>query len=127
MKRHEAWLKHAHSELRFGGLALENGFYAQACFIAQQVAEMALKAIAYYRRADAVKAHSIKNISQALGINGKIETYGRKLDMYYTSTRCPDALPDNIVPAEFFTVEQAREALQMAKEILEIADKEVKL
>ena len=97
----------------------------EACFIAQQAAEMALKAIAFYRRAELVKAHSIKNIAQALGINGKIEGYGRKLDMYYTSTRYPDALPDNIVPAEFFTLEQAGEALQMAEEILKIADDEV--
>jgi len=40
------WLSQARNDLDFGRLALREGFFAQACFVAQQTAEKALKSIA---------------------------------------------------------------------------------
>ena len=37
------WLRQAADDYRFGRLALRNQFHAQACFIAQQAAEKAVK------------------------------------------------------------------------------------
>ena len=41
--RPEAWLKQAHNDLALARLAKDNGFMAQACFLASQSAEKALK------------------------------------------------------------------------------------
>ena len=38
------WLRQAEHDLAFGRLAVREGFYAQACFVAQQTAEKAAKA-----------------------------------------------------------------------------------
>ena len=52
MAEAERWLFHAERDLGFGKLALEiGGFYAQVCFMAQQSAEKALKALLYLRGA----------------------------------------------------------------------------
>ena len=41
------WLRQAQDDYRFGRAALAGRFHAQACFIAQQVAEKAVKAVHY--------------------------------------------------------------------------------
>ena len=40
----ERWLRQAENDLAFAQTGLENGFYAQTCFLAQQVGEKAVKA-----------------------------------------------------------------------------------
>jgi HEPN domain-containing protein len=40
----ERWLRQAENDLTFGRIAQREGFFNQACFIAQQAAEKALKA-----------------------------------------------------------------------------------
>lgn len=127
MRRYESWFKQAKNEYLWGQVSLEAGFFAQACFIAQQVAEKSLKSIAYFRKAIAVKSHSISTICDELKINGELKDFGQHLDLYYVSTRYPDALPDHAVPAESFSKKQAIEALKMAKVFLDRAEEEIKL
>ena len=116
--RHELWLKQAENDLAWGHNSLKNGFYAQSCFIAQQVGEKAIKALAYFRKIDIVKSHSITKIVIALKINGPLAEIARVLDLYYIPTRYPDAMIDNITPGEFFSKKQADEALAMAENFL---------
>jgi HEPN domain-containing protein len=126
MKQATAWLKQAQSDFKWAKLSAQAGFYAQACFVSQQVAEKSLKAIAYHRNALQVKSHSILNIAKALGINGTLEESARTLDLYYISTRYPDALPDNAVPSESFSQTQATHAIELASAFLVFAEGEVK-
>lgn len=108
------WLRQAQADLRWGRDSLEHGHYAQSCFIAQQVAEKAIKALAYARGAALVKSHSILATVRELAINGELEGIARRLDQYYISSRYPDAQPAGI-PSDYFTLEQAREAMGMAE------------
>jgi len=119
MKKHSAWFAQARKDLLWGESSLSGGHFAQTCFIAQQVAEKALKSLAYYRGNDLVKSHSLVQILKDLEINGHLASYGRQLDLYYIATRYPDALPDNSVPSDFFDADQARAALDMAKVFLD--------
>ncbi len=96
---------------------MKAGYYAQACFVAQQVGEKALKALAHFKGADLVKSHSVTAIAKSLNINGDIEKMGKKLDLYYISTRYPDAVPSG-APFEYFTEEQASEAVAFGRRIL---------
>lgn len=111
------WLRTAENDLAWGRDSLSHGYHAQCCYIAQQVGEKALKALALSRGFDRIRSHSIVRIAAELGINGEIDEIGRRLDQYYIPARYPDALPEGS-PQDFFTAEQAREAIAQAATIL---------
>lgn len=105
----------AESDLRAVTVLLEGGQYAQACFAAQQASEKALKALAFLKGYDIVKSHSLLTIAEDLQINGSLKTFASKLDIYYITSRNPDALPDHGVPAEKFDLTLTEEARSMAE------------
>ena len=103
--------------------SLAGGHFAQACFVAQQVGEKAIKSLAYARGAEVIRSRSILAIARELKINSEIERAAQILDQYYITARYPDALPDGY-PGQFFTEEQAREAVDLAALILSRASAE---
>ncbi|MCC5805859.1 MAG: HEPN domain-containing protein [Opitutales bacterium] len=121
--RSRDWLAQAKNDLAWGEATTAAGFHAQACFIAQQVAEKSLKAIAYFRGAALVKGHSVLSVARELAVNGELKSAARRLDQYYIPTRYPDAQPDG-APFEFFSREQAEEALKLAALFLRSAENE---
>jgi HEPN domain-containing protein len=108
------WLKQAINDLQWARDSLGSGHWAQVCFSCQQVAEKALKSIALSKGALEIKSHSLIKIAEALGINGEIERMGRRLDVYYISSRYPDAFAEG-APYEYFDAEQATEAIKFAE------------
>jgi HEPN domain-containing protein len=108
------WLNQAKADLAWGKDTLAHNHFAQACFIAQQVSEKAIKALAYARGAALVKGHSILATIRALALNGELEEFAKRLDQYYISSRYPDAQPAGI-PSDYFTATQAQEAMRMAE------------
>lgn len=125
-KRYRDWLRQAESDLAWGRDSLRAGHFAQTCFIAQQVAEKCLKSLAYFRGADLVRGHSVLVIARELDINGELERAAMRLDQYYISSRYPDAQPAG-APFEFFTPDQAREALDFARSFVNRVRKETGL
>lgn len=113
------WFRQAENDLEWGTDTLKAGKYSQACFISQQVGEKALKAVAYFKGYDMIKSHSILEIARSLDMPDDVIDNGKKLDLYYISTRYPDAFPSG-APYEYFTKEQADEALANAASILEV-------
>ena len=119
-----AWLLQARNDLDFAQNALDSQFYSQTCFISQQVAEKTLKALAYYRGDRYVTGHSLVDLVRLVE-----DTYPqlsehlpamRRLNIYYVSTRYPDALAGS-VPADCFDREQAEEAVGFAAELVAFA------
>ena len=125
MTRAEAWYQQAKRDLKSGRDLLATGNFAQACFMAQQVAEKSLKALAYHRGYDMVKSHSLVKILADLKLNGELATLGKVLDIYYLTSRYPDALPDHSLPSDSFDSSQAEQALDMASRFLDAANKEL--
>lgn len=123
-ERAQDWLDQAKDDLRWGLASAKSGFYSQTCFIAQQVAEKALKALAYFRGAALVRGHSVLVVCRELNINGELEEAAQRLDQYYIPTRYPDAQPAG-APFRFFTAKQAEEALEFAKRFIEKAASEM--
>jgi len=111
------WLRQAEDDAAWLADSIERGHNAQACYIAQQVAVKALKALAFSRGASEVKGHSVTKIAQALSINTEIERAGKILDRYYISGRYPDAFPEGI-PADFLDQEAALSAQTEAQLVL---------
>lgn len=115
--RSRDWLAQAEDDLRWAHDTLAARRFSQACFVAQQVCEKALKALAIARGFDQIRSHSILEIAEHLGLDGEIESAARRLDQYYITARYPDALPAG-APFQFFTEEQAREAVELAARLV---------
>lgn len=118
------WLRQAEHDLEFGGLALREGYFGQACFIAQQAAEKAVKAIHYHRGERVVLGHSVVQLADGLrddvpGMRELREAAGT-LDQYYVPTRYPNGLPGG-VPFEAFGETQARAAVEDAGRFVALA------
>ncbi|MCX7788570.1 MAG: HEPN domain-containing protein [Spirochaetes bacterium] len=116
------WFKQAKDDLCWAEDSFKARHYAQTCFIAQQVGEKALKAVALSRGYMQVKSHSILEIARALEADGEIQQIARRLDQYYIGTRYPDAFPAG-APFEFYTKDQAAEALAFANRLVELTEK----
>ncbi len=120
----ERWLAQAENDLAFAEHGLELGFFAQTCFLAQQVAEKAAKAVHYARGARIVMGHSVDGLLESLAPDlPQVEALrdgAKELDQHYVPTRYPSGLPGN-VPFRAFTRDQARRALEHARTVLSFA------
>ena len=125
----ERWLRQAEHDLAFGRLALKERFFAQACFVAQQTGEKALKAIAYAQGERVVIGHSLVELVSRL--QDRVSTLRARredagiLDQYYVPTRYPNGLAGG-VPFEAFGESQAVAALTAAERFVEVARSEVR-
>lgn len=90
-----------------------------SCFLCQQAAEKAVKALLYARGEERRTGHSITAL--LLRLPGSQDLVAAAdalaLDLLYQTTRYPDAL-QGAVPGRAFTVEQAQEALVRARRIV---------
>ena len=125
----ERWLRQAEHDLAFGRVALKERFFSQACFVAQQTGEKALKAIAYAQGERVVIGHSLVELASRLqdrvsALRGRREDAGI-LDQYYVPTRYPNGLAGG-VPFEAFGEAQAVAALTAAERFVEVARAEVR-
>jgi HEPN domain-containing protein len=118
------WEKQAINDLEWARDSFRSGHWAQVCFVCQQIAEKALKAIALSKGAFEIRSHSLVKIAEALGINGDIERMGRRLDVYYITSRYPDAFSEG-APYEYFDRDQAEEALGFAECFISRAASEI--
>ena len=121
--RHRAslWLRQAQDDLRAARLLQDGGQPAQACFLAQQVGEKAIKALLAADDRD-LRSHSLKALLQELdqAHAQRWQRQARVLDKLYAPTRYPDALGDEL-PADVFGPEDGASALQAAEELLDWA------
>jgi HEPN domain-containing protein len=95
-----------------------------ACFLAQQAAEKALKAVFYARGAASVRGHSVAELCTAAeqfdaelaGMRPRLA----KLDRYYIPTRYPNGLSGGL-PFEAFDARDSAEAVSLASEAISAA------
>ena len=116
------WLSQASEDLKWAKHLAEEGGWHIACFLAQQVAEKALKAYLYSQGEEIVVGYSVSRLSaSAAGYRSEFSEKAKRwslLDGYYIPTRYPNGLPDGI-PAEVYTREAALEAVTLAAEAVE--------
>ena len=122
--RAKDWFMQAEDDLSWAFCSFEGEKYAQTCFICQQIAEKALKALALNLGAYQVRSHSLRTIAEELKINGEIEKAALVLDQYYISARYPDAFAEGM-PSYYFTKEQAEHAISLAKIVLDTVRSEL--
>ncbi len=115
------WLEQAEIDLGWAQHLSDRGAYHLACFLAQQVAEKALKAFLYSRGAEIVLGHSVERLcAEASGVEPSFAEGCRRwsaLDGFYVPTRYPNSLPGSI-PAKVFTRSAAEGAVTHAREVV---------
>ena len=120
----QAWFIQAREELSNTLFALEGERYALCCFLAQQTAEKALKALLIWIAGSKPRTHLLVELRDELRQHQAITVDDLPeitiLDQYYVSTRYPDALAGGI-PAFSFVKRQAKEAYEIAADALRIA------
>lgn len=121
--KHEAerWLKTAREDLSAARSLIRSSHFAQACFLCQQCAEKAVKAVWFSVDADPW-GHSVqKLVAQMPRRSGedlrKLENDAVALDRYYIPTRYPNGLPD-LTPGKTFFLTDARKAAAAATRVL---------
>jgi HEPN domain-containing protein len=94
------WLEQAEADRRGAQLLFDGGSYHLACFVAQQVAEKAIKAYIYAKGEEFVIGHSVEVLCRwAAKFDSDFEKLRESvapLDGYYIPTRYPNSLPDSI-------------------------------
>lgn len=110
------WLRQAREDLRWADHLATAGAYHIACFLAQQVAEKALKAFLYAQGEEVVLGHSVERLCAAAArMDATFQGKGRSwsiLDGYYVPTRYPNGLPHGI-PADVYTKAAAKDAVRL--------------
>ena len=115
------WLDTAEEDLRCARHDAAGGFFAQACFGAQQAAEKAVKAVHFAGGARTILGHSVRGLIDRLASRvPALETLreeARELDLYYIPARYPNGL-DSGTPGEAFSEHQATRAISNAAAII---------
>lgn len=122
----DRWRRQAAHDLAFARVALRERFHAQACFVAQQAAEKAVKAIAYGLGERTVIGHSLVTLISRYGVRAPelhdLRELGGILDQYYVPTRYPNGLAGG-VPFEAFGESQAAAAVDAADRFVQLAER----
>ncbi len=126
MRRHEDWLKQAHSDLKAAEDSAGSSHFEWACFQAQQAAEKALKALIISKGGES-RTHSINFLLTQLPEKIKAEhlfSAAKELDKHYIPTRYPDSFSTGI-PTDFFTLDDAKRAIENAKKIIRFVEENI--
>jgi HEPN domain-containing protein len=123
---YQRWVEQAQHQLRVVESLLERAFWSDVCFMAEQTAQMALKAFLFGRGRRTVPIHSVQELAaQCSELDerfGEAVEWGKVLDRYYIPTRYPDALAPPAVPYRSFTEADGLQAHGYARDILRLVE-----
>jgi HEPN domain-containing protein len=123
-RRHKDWLKQAKRKLESARWDIQGGFYEDACFSAQQAAELAAKALLESQGRIEI-GHSVQDLLRKAGVSGaKLLEAGRTLDRYYIPTRYPNSFSSG-TPMDYYDELTAKEAVELAARIIKFVEREV--
>ena len=117
----QRWITQAQIDLEWAERIASEGGHHIACFLAQQVAEKALKAFLYWCGEEFVIGHSVVKLCKWCAQHDEDFKEKEKkwafLDTFYIPTRYPNGIPDGI-PAEVYNEKTAMEAVDAAREVV---------
>ena len=125
------WLTQAQDELADADELRRRGRFYLALFHFQQAAEKALKAYLYLTvksKEEVFTTHSLEDILQkawAADRDFKAVKKAKKLDDYAIRSRYPDSLPGRIPSRYFDDPQEAEEAMNLAREVVELVERKI--
>ena len=118
------WIGQAWRDLKAAQVQRTAGFHEWACFISQQAAEKALKAVLQSLGAEAW-GHSVTELLRAVSDRMEVETplweAARALDRYYIPARYPNGYAQG-KPGDYITEQDSVHATSSAEEIVRFCD-----
>lgn len=128
-KEADRWLRQAESDLKCAEWNQQGGFFAPACFWAQQSAAKALRALLFFNGEDAGETRSVVDLlDRAITYEEEFRGFvgsSTSLDIYYKTSRFPDAIPGGI-PSEVLSEKDSMDAIKQAADILSLVEKKRK-
>jgi len=123
MRRHADWFRQAERRLASARWDIEGGFHENACFSAQQAAELAAEAWLEGQGRVEIGHAVLYLLARAGQLPPDIEQAARTLDRYHIPTRYPDGFSQG-APMDYYDAQTAEEAVRFAEVILEyVAEK----
>lgn len=117
MRRHADWFRQAQRKLNSARWDIQGGFYEDACFSAQQAAELATKAL-LESQGRIELSHSVYQLLQKVSsVPRDVLRAAQVLDRYYIQTRYPNGFPSG-APMDFYDQLTAEDAVRHAETIL---------
>jgi HEPN domain-containing protein len=117
MRRHADWFRQARHKLESARWDIQGGFHEDACFSAEQAAELAARAL-LESQGRIELGHSVYQLLQtAGGVPPDIVSAARVLDRYYIPIRYPNGFPAG-APMDSYDQPTAEEAVRLAETIL---------
>lgn len=117
-----AWFAQAIDDVESADVLFASERFATCCFLCQQSAEKALKALLHLRCGDVPRTHTIADLARELATIDPTEAArfreATALDPFYVSTRYPDAI-GGAIPAASFHRAEAELALSRARRVIE--------
>ena len=117
----QRWLDTAAVDLGAARQLAASGYHAQACFLAQQCAEKAAKAMWFSIGGDPW-GHSIQSLVDEFSMNDRLDDpaglrgKAAVLDRFYIPTRYPNGLP-GLTPEKAFFAADSEQAVRLADEL----------
>jgi len=122
------WTDEASNDIVAAEWLASGKFYSKTCFLSQQAAEKALKGFLISKGVRDFTGHSTDFLLHKCSkFDASLKSLSRdckRLDRHYIPTRYPDGLPEG-TPHENYTVEDATEAIEMAKKVVYAVSKRV--
>lgn len=119
-------MKQAKSDLAHARRSLDAGAFDWACFISQQAAEKAVKAL-HQSRGEEAWGHTVFHLLESLrdtlsGVDAALLDRAKRLDKLYTTARYPNGFAAG-APTDMFTRSEAESALEDAEAIVGCCDR----
>lgn len=125
--RSRDWFRQAERDVELAVLARDSEHHEWCCFVCQQAAEKAVKALHLARGQEAwghVVAKLITEWPKSVTPPVEMEDKARVLDAYYVAPRYPNGHPEG-APFEHYGALQSNQALEYANEIIDFVRSEM--
>ena len=120
-ERSKDWIKQAWRDLVSAKAQMEGGFFEWSCFIAQQAAEKAIKAV-YQKMGAEAWGHSLTDLLEAsrekINFFDVLFVGAKQLDRFYIPARYPNSWATG-TPAEYINKKDALNAIDNSEKILQ--------
>ena len=120
-ERSRDWINQAEKDLKVAEELMKDESFEWSCFVAQQAAEKAVRAV-FQKLNAAAWGHSIFDLMRILSkkvvVNDDLLNCARSLDKYYVPTRYPNGFESGS-PYEYFTRRDAEDTIVCGRRIIE--------
>jgi len=124
-ERWRDWLDEAGDDLASAEILLREGRYSKVCFLSQQAAEKAVKALLIFKFKRFETIHSVAELLRRAEASEELIKLGVELDRHYITSRYPNAWPLG-APSKMYREEEAVSAVNAARRIIEYVEGEIK-